>query len=394
MQKSTLLSYIFIVLLYSISIFIVFYLGKKFPYLNKKILLLNLLYHTFCSILWFYLAGQAETSDSYYYYYSTLNHIKDKGSWLVLYGISTKLVRFMVYPLIKYLNLSYLNTFLTFNIFGYFGIVMFYVAMSENIYEIKKSMNLLNLLIFIPGINYWTSIIGKDALIILGIGLLLYSLNNIHKRYPWLAISLVIIGNSRPYVFVMVLLALVISVFWSSVKIKIQYRFIIIIVLLLSMIPAYSLFLEQARMESIDLSSAEAFLDRRQTDWRGGSTVDITGYNPLMKVFTYLFRPLFFDANNIFMLFSSIENLLLLIVTMKIFNRKFITFIKNNKTILLRFNIIYFIIGAILLAMATPNLGTAVRQKHMVIISLFSVILLFHANINKTKQLIRQKNKK
>jgi hypothetical protein len=106
----------------------------------------------------------------------------------------------------------------------------------------------------------------------------------------------------------------------------------------------------------------------------GGSYVDITNANIVVQLFTYLFRPLFFDAVNIVQIIASFENLIYLFLFTILLSPKFIYYVIRGNTILLRFCLLYFALGSLVLAMSTPNLGTAVRQKNMVMIA-FVVIL-------------------
>src|SRR5690606_40547964 len=70
-----------------------------------------------------------------------------------------------------------------------------------------------------------------------------------------------------------------------------------------------------------DPSSMESFeaLANAQIDYlnRGsvGSAVDLGSYSWPMRMFTYLFRPLFFDAHNFTSFLASFENLIYLILS-------------------------------------------------------------------------------
>src|SRR5690606_8523538 len=64
--------------------------------------------------------------------------------------------------------------------------------------------------------------------------------------------------------------------------------------------------MEDFSIESIGLLSESQilFLNRGNV----GSAVDLAAYSFPLRLFTYLFRPLFFDAHNIVSFFSSFEN--------------------------------------------------------------------------------------
>jgi len=97
-----------------------------------------------------------------------------------------------------------------------------------------------------------------------------------------------------------------------------------------------------------------------------GSSIDISSYPFPLKVFSFLFRPLFFDYNGLFSIVSSFENLLLLILTIKIFNKNiFKSIIKAPFVIKVMF---YFLIfGTIMFSLSLSNLGIILRMKNMFI---------------------------
>src|SRR5690606_32184222 len=64
--------------------------------------------------------------------------------------------------------------------------------------------------------------------------------------------------------------------------------------------------------------SKSAVLSRGHT----GSAVDISTYPAPLKWFTFLFRPLFFDVNGVPALVASFENLLLLLLFLKVMSEK------------------------------------------------------------------------
>ncbi|GAA4412955.1 hypothetical protein GCM10011450_24230 [Advenella faeciporci] len=104
-----------------------------------------------------------------------------------------------------------------------------------------------------------------------------------------------------------------------------------------------------------------------------------------MQLFTYIARPLPFEAHNITSLLASIDNIIMLLLI--ILGGKNI--FKNEKVELpgvRSFLWIYTILIWIVLAMNTSNLGIAVRQKWMFApILIFLLISLIDKKSNKNK---------
>ena len=93
-----------------------------------------------------------------------------------------------------------------------------------------------------------------------------------------------------------------------------------------------------------------------------------------MKLFTYMFRPLIFEARSITQIFSALDNLILLYLFIlggyKRIKKKNITSQENRK-----FMWSYVIIAWVILALSTGNLGIAVRQKIMVLPFLLFILI-------------------
>ena len=117
------------------------------------------------------------------------------------------------------------------------------------------------------------------------------------------------------------------------------------------------------------------------------SGVDITSYSLPMQVFTFLYRPLFFDASGALAVIVSFENVFYLLMTLKIFNIKGINFLVTSN-FLVKTAFFSFLTVAIALAQISGNLGLAMRQKSQVMILFMFVIISF---LDKQKLLAYQK---
>ena len=127
--------------------------------------------------------------------------------------------------------------------------------------------------------------------------------------------------------------------------------------------------------DASELSDINDYFEARQGhNLDGGSSVDIAGMSVPLRLFTYVFRPLLFEANGILGLVVSIENLALLLLVLVAFFRK-----KGTRSNLSRFTVMFYFIFIMIswfvLANTTANLGIAIRQKSMFLPML--VVLLF-----------------
>ena len=108
------------------------------------------------------------------------------------------------------------------------------------------------------------------------------------------------------------------------------------------------------------------------------SGVSLNNYPLPLKLFTFWFRPLFFDAPGILGLIVSVENFIYLLLFFKILNRRFISFLRKSP-ISVKMSLTTFFLASLAMAFVMSNLGIIMRQKSMVMYFLFFVIYYFLA---------------
>ena len=104
----------------------------------------------------------------------------------------------------------------------------------------------------------------------------------------------------------------------------------------------------------------------------------MSSYPLPFKLFTFWFRPLFFDAPGLLGIITSVENLMYLLLFIKILRKDFITFIRNS-TILVKMSLVVFFLSSFAMTFVMSNLGIIMRQKSMVMYFLFFVIYYYLA---------------
>ena len=97
-----------------------------------------------------------------------------------------------------------------------------------------------------------------------------------------------------------------------------------------------------------------------------------------LKLFTFWFRPLFIDSPNMLGMISSTENLLYLLLFMKILKWDFVKFLKKSPA-LVKMSFTIFFMTSFAMTFVMSNLGIIMRQKSMVMYFLFFVIYYYLA---------------
>lgn len=279
----------------------------------------------------------------------------------------------------KVLDLGFFTNTILYSFIGFLGFVFFYLIAYQVIpFNSKfKGYALFPLLFFMPNLHFWSSGIGKDTLLFFCIGMFCYGLLNIIKRLPLIIIALLLSYLIRPHITLFLVvsfgLAYVLGGQVSSGK-RVLFSVLLIGVgiVILPTVMEYAK-IEEATVESFDDFSERKVdvLSREHT----GSSLDISSYPFPLKVFTFLFRPLFFDINGIPAVVASFENLLLLILSyIVIVKNNFKTTFKNAPFVI-KGMLFFLIIGTLAFSQSLGNLGIMIRMRNMFLPGLVIFIL-------------------
>ncbi len=176
----------------------------------------------------------------------------------------------------------------------------------------------------------------------------------------------------RPHIFFLITLSIALGFFLGS---RLTLRNIIVLITsALLVIYTYNDILSFVGIR--DLESIENLDNRAASLMRATSAVNISDYNQVEKIFTFLFRPLFFDAPGFLGFFTSLENLIYLIVITTVIKADFFKIIFKS-SFFEKSMLFSFIFVTISLAQVSGNLGIALRQKSQVLFLLFFVIMYY-----------------
>src|SRR5690606_7970359 len=129
-----------------------------------------------------------------------------------------------------------------------------------------------------------------------------------------------------------------------DVKLKLYKRVLIFLIFFTGFIAIFPYVLDFIKLENFEFSAIEEYSSNKAAKLNkagAGSGIDISGYPLPLKIFTFLYRPLFFDINGFLAVLSSFENLMLLSYTLFILFRKPIRAFKKGNYIM-KGMIIYF----------------------------------------------------
>jgi hypothetical protein len=279
----------------------------------------------------------------------------------------------------KVLDLGFFTNTILYTLLGFFGLVFFYIVAYQLVpFNSKfKGYLMFPLVFYLPNLHFWSSGLGKDALLFFCIGMFCYGLLDTLKRLPLIILALLLSYMIRPHItlFLVVSFGLAYLLGGKVSKGKRVFFSAILIGVGILILPTV---MEYSKIEEVSVTSFGKFSEKGVGKLSGstiGSSVDITSYPYPLKVFTFLFRPLFFDINGFLALLTSFENLILVILTfMVLVKNKFRATFKNAPFVV-KGLFIFLIIGTLAFSESLGNLGIMIRMRNMFLPGLLIFIL-------------------
>jgi hypothetical protein len=287
--------------------------------------------------------------------------------------------------------------------FSYVGLIAVYIfyrcvviCLGQENFAVLYALGLL------PSLLFWSSILGKDPIVLLGIAIYCYGVAGMIVRQKWSMVIYVVIGLTIAsfiriwlgVIFITPLIATYVLVSRSSAATKLMF--------ILLAVPGF-FFSLQGFAEKFNLETTQDLVTTTQSissSWaRGGSAQEIAqsftsvqsmiAFMPIGS-FTALFRPLPFEVPNAFGMMAGLENAFILSL--------FVIGIRRRGFGWLRQPILLWAVSAVLIWGAIygfasyQNLGTAFRFRAQVvpILLLLGLYLTFahHLTLQRSPRLV------
>lgn len=344
--------------------------------------LLLFLYHLGFSYLgWLYVSKNNGDAKRYWF----LNTDVSQASWLDFLNPGTDVVKLVTFPLVKYLELPFGVGFLIFSVISGIGLLLLYRILDQISGAHKSLYFLAVLFLLLPNIHFWTSLIGKEALLLPALVMLL---NEVYKKKYfsfYLVLSLLIIAVIRPHVAFIILLSYVLSLlitegFSLKIKVKIGVSFLLItafFAILLRQIQDFSGGIPRV------IQKFEAHIRHfKKTD----AYVPLDEYYLPYKLFTFYFRPLPFEKTELFYQIISFENTIVLLLSSAgiFYGIKYFKPLLKNKLVV--FSFLFIVLMALMYVYAYANYGIIMRTKIMAAPFFFILLIkIFETHLSEKK---------
>ena len=346
-----------------------FYCGMKILHRIFPFLLLG--YHlAFAWVGYQYILTHHGDAERYWF----LSQDLSGSSWTDFLKPGTDVVKFLTFPLVKFFNLAFWSGFLLFSLISFAGVLILYRMMMRIAGANIKLQVLVLVLMLLPNLHFWTSLIGKEALILIPLTVFCAEINR--KRYfsMLLVVSVMAVAVIRPHVAFVLSLSYVLALLFTfplSLKRK---------ALVLGGLAVGTGFFTLLLTRLQDFSGGfQRVLQKYEAHIRYFKTTD--GYVALdqyplpYKFFTFWFRPLPFEKEGWLYGVISIENTVLLVSSFFVafYSVKHFSILK--KRMLFVFPVIMLTVLTLMYVYAYANYGIIMRTRVMAVPFLYLLIL-------------------
>lgn len=223
-----------------------------------------------------------------------------------------------------------LGAFLVFSWLGFWGLFLFYRAFVLAVPDGRRR-SYARLVFFLPSLLFWPSSIGKDAWMVLALGIAAYGAAKVLTRGTWRSVPTLVLGLwlatiVRPHVAGMFALALALGYVMRPGRADLRQlamlaklaSLTLLVVIAAVLLVRTDQYLRHSNL-AVDEGVNAVLTDVTERTAQGGSlfapsVLQSPGSAPV-AAFTVLFRPLFLEANSPTTLLASLESTFLLFFT-------------------------------------------------------------------------------
>jgi hypothetical protein len=342
------------------------------PYKYELHLHYLLFYHLFFSLFftWYILTAGGD-SQGYWRFSMQQVLIKGEISWWKYFGTSTTFILWLTYIPSQVLGLNYVTGNILFGFLGFIGIRYLFVMTASFFPANHQVLNfsLFPLIFYFPNLHFWTAGVGKDSISFWGIAWFVFAVQAYKKRWWQGVAALFFVYMTRPHMGQALIVGAAIAILLGS-EVKREYKITIGVLAIIGAIYLSTATLQFLEIEEFSIKELTGKAEKTAALLSSGnvkSGVNIASYSLPMRIFTYMFRPIFVDAHNVMALLSSFENALYLYLSFFIY-RNWTPEALRDMPVFLKTGIIVFIPTMFAFANSLGNLGAIMRMKNMTMI--------------------------
>lgn len=303
----------------------------------------------------------------------------DPSWWVHGRWWGTQFVSFPSGIVVSGLGPALLGEFVIFSLIAFAGLAAFAVAFGRACPDLPITHYARWIWLF-PSLWYWPSSVGKEAIVLLGLGLSLAGFIGKREKVSWpvMVMGILLIFAIRPQVAAVVILSLILA-HWLSLGSKwTPEKTIQGFVILVTGLGGIWLSMSFVGVESFDVEGVQSYMEAESAGAAtGGSAIGDVGVNVggvPMALVNILTRPFLWEAHNLMAGLSALEIFSFWLIVL--YRRKnFVNALRNWRDHrLLRVAVPFILVYSITLGMLIVNLGIIARQRIFLFPFLFLLV--------------------
>lgn len=308
-----------------------------------------------------------------------LSALFDASGWHGASWYGTQAVYFLSGGVLTFLGPSMVAEYIVFSLFAFVGLIGFGIAFRRAYPGVNWTPYLFWVLLF-PSLWFWPASVGKEAVLIMGLGIAVMGFIGRRGRVNWvlLGIGSLVIFAIRPQVIGILLGTMVVAQWlcrggrWTVGR-MVQGAFLLVVGLVGVGISAQSVGIQEFDVEGVQ-EYLETDPARRTAGGTSVQPVGLTLTGIPVAAFNILFRPLPWEATNVMVLLSSLEILAFWMIALAR-GKNLVRALKRWRSDrLLALSIVFTLVYAVGLGMMVINLGIIARQRVLVFPFLFVLL--------------------
>lgn len=279
---------------------------------------------------------------------------------------------------LTFIGPTILGEFFVFSLFAFLGLVAFAVAF-RRMYPHADPRGYFVWLWFFPSLWFWPASVGKEALILLGLGLATLGFvgRRDHVRWIPLATGIAVMLAIRPQVAIVAIVSIILAQ-WLALGGRWTVGRVVQggALLAVGMVGIY-FSAGQLGVEGLDPEGMQSYLDSQTARSSNGSSIGTVGVSwagvPL-GVANVLFRPFLWEITNPTVAVTALELTVFWVIVLRR-RRRVVEVLKGwRRDRLLRFALPFVLIYSAFLGMLMVNLGIIARQRIFIFPFLFLLL--------------------
>lgn len=303
----------------------------------------------------------------------------DRSLWWVGKWWGTQFVRFVSGFVITLIGPTMRGEFLVFSLFAFAGLMFFTRAFNHTFPWVPHWRYLAWILLW-PSLWFWPASVGKEAFVLLCIGLAVAGHVGSGRSPNWglFGLGVGLAFCVRPHVAAVLVGAALASNWLTTRQLRTPADVVrLVAVAVLSLVVGLSA-LQRMGIEQVDLEGVQEFMEHRaDLTTTGGSAIGTSGgglADAPMAFVNILFRPFPWEAHHPLALFASLEMVLFWLLVWR--RRKALRGVLKDwrKSRLLTFSLVFALGYILMIGLVFHNLGIIARQRVLVFPFLFLLL--------------------